>query len=189
MPPEHSDWPGPQQPQAGSVGPGQAGFAQAGLAEAPASAAPALVVRTRSTERTLHGGSTYRIGRDPKSDIVVADSRVSWRHGTLRVDGDVWLLEDGGSTNGTFVGLQRIDRVPIAGDCVVRLGNPDDGPVLRCMLQAAAPPGAAASPAAAAAAAAFAPPAAVAPVAPFEPAPPFQPAGPPPPSPLPAAAP
>jgi ABC transport system ATP-binding/permease protein len=181
------------------VGPGQAGLAQAGLAEAPASAGsagasavPALVVRTRSAERTLHGGSTYRIGRDPKSDIVVADSRVSWRHGTLRVEGDTWLLEDVGSTNGTFVGLNRIDRVPIVGDCVVRLGNPDDGPVLRCMLQAATPPGVSPPPEAAApfapqaaapfapqAAAPFAPPAAqpaaVDPVAPFEPAPPFEP--------------
>jgi ABC-type multidrug transport system ATPase subunit len=104
---------------------------------------PALVVRTRSSERTLYGGSSYRIGRDPKSDIVVADSRVSWRHGVLRVEGDGWLLEDVGSTNGTFVGLQRIERIPIATDCVVRLGNPDDGPILRCMPQAAAaPPGA-----------------------------------------------
>jgi ABC-type multidrug transport system ATPase subunit len=104
-----------------------------------ATAVPTLVVRTRSSERTLHGGTSYRIGRDPNSDIVMADSRVSWRHGVLRVDGDGWLLEDLGSTNGTFVGLQRIERVPIAADCVVRLGNPDDGPVLRCMLQAAAP--------------------------------------------------
>src|SRR5271165_7196240 len=138
MPPEHSDWPGQQQPQAGSLSASPAGFAQAGLAEAPASAGPAgpagrsavpaLVVRTRSSERTLYGGSSYRIGRDPKSDIVVADSRVSWRHGVLRVEGDGWLLEDVGSTNGTFVGLQRIERIPIAADCVVRLGNPDDGP-------------------------------------------------------------
>src|SRR5580700_11513887 len=153
MPPEHSDWPGQQQPQAGSPGPAPAGFAQAGLAEAPASAAPAggpaapaLVVRTRSSERTLHGGSSYRIGRDPKSDIVMADSRVSWRHGVLRVEGDGWLLEDVGSTNGTFVGLQRIERIPIAADCVVRLGNPDDGPILRCMPQAAAPPAERAAP-------------------------------------------
>jgi ABC transport system ATP-binding/permease protein len=101
---------------------------------------PALVVRTRSSERTFYAGSNYRIGRDPKSDIVVADSRVSWRHGVLRVEGNGWLLEDVGSTNGTFVGLQRIERFPIAADCVVRLGNPDDGPILRCMPQAAAAP-------------------------------------------------
>ena len=145
MPPEHSDWPGQQPPPAGSPGPAPAGFAQAGLAEAPASAGPAggsavpaLVVRTRSSERTLYGGSSYRIGRDPKSDIVMADSRVSWRHGVLRFEGDGWLLEDVGSTNGTFVGLQRIERIPIAADCLVRLGNPDDGPILRCVPQAAA---------------------------------------------------
>src|SRR5580704_12200832 len=160
MPPEHSDWPGQQQPPAGSPGPAPAGFTQAGLAEAPASAGtadgpvgssavPALVVRTRSSERTLHGGSSYRIGRDPKSDIHVDDSRVSWKHGVLRVEGAGWLLEDVGSTNGTFVGLQRIERIPIAADCLVRLGNPDDGPILRCVPQAAAASPVAASPVAA----------------------------------------
>src|ERR1700740_2237908 len=114
MPPEHSDWPGQQQPQAGSAGPGQAGLAQAGLAEAPASggpaaasAVPALVVRTRSAERTLPGGSIYRIGRDPKSDIFVADSRVSWRHGTLRVEGNGGLLEDARRPKRAFGGTQR----------------------------------------------------------------------------------
>src|SRR5580700_2333367 len=165
MPPEHSDWPGQQQPQAGSPGPAPAGFAQAGLAEPPASAgpagrpaAPALVVRTRSSERTLYGGSSYRIGRDPKSDILVDDSRVSWRHGVLRVEGDRWLLEDVGSTNGTFVGLQRIERIPIASDCLVRLGNPDDGPILRCVPQAAAASPVAPSPVAASPRAAPPPP-------------------------------
>jgi ABC transport system ATP-binding/permease protein len=172
MPPEHPDWPGQQQPQAGPLGPAPAGFAQAGLAEAPASAgpggtsaAPALVVRTRSSEHTLHGGTTYRIGRDPQSEIVVADSRVSWRHGALRVEGDGWVLEDVGSTNGTFIGLHRIDRVPIAADCVVRLGNPDDGPVLRCMPQGARP-------------APVEPRRLAEPAAPFQQAPPFEPAPP-----------
>ena len=99
---------------------------------------PSLVVRTRSSEHTLRGGTIYRIGRDPKADIVVEDSRVSWQHGVLRLDGNTWVLEDVGSTNGTFVGLQRIDRFAVVVDCVVHLGNPDDGPVLRCMPEATA---------------------------------------------------
>ena len=101
---------------------------------------PDLVVRTQRSEHTLHGGSTYRIGRDPESDIVVPDTRVSWRHGVLQVDGAGWVLEDIGSTNGTFVGPQRVERVMISSDCVIHLGNADDGPVLRCMPQAVAPP-------------------------------------------------
>jgi ABC transport system ATP-binding/permease protein len=147
MPPEHFDW-SDQPPQAG---PSPAGLAQAGLAEAaPRSAGPAggpavpdLVVRTRRSDHTLHAGATYSIGRDTASDIVVLDSRVSWRHAVIRVEGDGWLLEDAGSTNGTFVGLQRVERVPIVHDSVVRLGNPEDGPILRFILEApsAAQPG------------------------------------------------
>jgi ABC-type multidrug transport system ATPase subunit len=139
MPPEHSDWSDRQQPQAG---PSAAGIAPAGVAEAAprsaGSAVPALVVRTRRSDHTLPVGATYTIGRDPAADIVVLDSRVSWRHGTVRVEGNGWLLEDLGSTNGTFVGLQRVDRVPIANETLVRLGNPEDGPILRFVLEASA---------------------------------------------------
>ena len=83
----------------------------------------------------MKAGTAYRIGRDPKSDIVMTDSRVSWRHGVMRVDGGTWIIEDLGSTNGTFLGLQRLDRIEVSAECVVRLGNPDDGPVLRCVPQ------------------------------------------------------
>jgi ABC-type multidrug transport system ATPase subunit len=76
----------------------------------------------------------------------MTDSRVSWRHGELRVDGDGWIIEDLGSTNGTFLGSQRLERVEIREECVIRLGNPDDGPVLRFVPQVpaagAAPPAA-----------------------------------------------
>jgi ABC-type multidrug transport system ATPase subunit len=101
---------------------------------------PHLVVRTRRSDHRLHAGSSYRIGRDPSSDIVLTDGRVSWQHAMLRVDGADWVLEDSGSTNGTFLGQRRVERVEIGEDCVVRLGNPDDGPLLRCMPQLAAPP-------------------------------------------------
>ena len=101
---------------------------------------PDLVVRTRRSDHKFREGSTYRIGRDPQSDIVMTDSRVSWKHGVLRVEGEAWVLEDAGSTNGTFLGARRVNRVEIGADCVVRLGNPDDGPILRCMPQLAPPP-------------------------------------------------
>jgi ABC-type multidrug transport system ATPase subunit len=89
----------------------------------------------------MKAGTTYHIGRDPKSDIVMTDSRVSWRHGELLFDGSAWIIKDLGSTNGTFLGPQRLDRIEIGAECVVRLGNPDDGPVLRCVPQVPAAAG------------------------------------------------
>lgn len=99
-------------------------------------AGPALLVRTPDAERSLSAGRSYYLGRDPQSDIVVNDSRVSWRHAVLRVDGSSWLLEDVGSTNGTFQGGERIQRLAISGSCSVRLGHPNDGPALSCVVSA-----------------------------------------------------
>ena len=82
----------------------------------------------------LQAGPSYRIGRDPESDIVVVDPRVSWLHAVLRSAPDGWLLEDSGSTNGVFVGPQRVQQVPITGDCLFRLGHPQDGPAVSCSL-------------------------------------------------------
>jgi ABC-type multidrug transport system ATPase subunit len=73
------------------------------------------------------------VGRDPQSDIVVPDVRVSWWHAVLRHEQGAWILEDAGSTNGTFVEARQVDRYTISADCVVRLGNPDDGPLMRCV--------------------------------------------------------
>ncbi|HEY2267226.1 MAG TPA: FHA domain-containing protein, partial [Streptosporangiaceae bacterium] len=88
-------------------------------------------MRTRRSDHRLDSGTEYRIGRDPAADIVLTDARVSWRHAVLRADGQSWVLEDLGSTNGTYVGAERTSRVDIRDNCVVRLGNPDDGPLLR----------------------------------------------------------
>src|SRR5262249_45476698 len=85
--------------------------------ESAHSPGPVLLLRTRDAERSLPAGRSYFIGRDPQSDIVVNDSRVSWRHAVLRQDGSTWLLEDVGSTNGTFQGRDRVQRVTISGSC------------------------------------------------------------------------
>src|SRR5215471_8101791 len=150
--------------------------------EAPATV-PALVVRTQGFDRSLEPGRSYSIGRNPESDIVVEEARVSWRHAVLRLDGSIWLLEDVGSTNGTFVGVRRVQRVQITADTVVRLGHPDDGQRLWCSVTPArqAAPAADESPAAptpTAAAGPFAPaypPAASAPPAAAPAPPPYYP--------------
>jgi ABC transport system ATP-binding/permease protein len=132
------------------------------------SSAPALVVRTQGSDRSLQAGPSYSIGRNPESDIVVDEARVSWRHAVLRLEGTTWLLEDVGSTNGTFVGLERVQRVPITADVLIRLGHPDDGQALSCSLAAPPQPARPASPPTAVAdhrTAVYPPPAAAPPVA------------------------
>jgi ABC transport system ATP-binding/permease protein len=91
-----------------------------------------LRVRTPDSDRLLDSAASYRVGRDPQSDIVLADPRVSWQHAVLRRQDGGWLLEDSGSTNGTFVDQQRVRQVTISADCSIRLGHPADGPQLRC---------------------------------------------------------
>jgi ABC-type multidrug transport system ATPase subunit/pSer/pThr/pTyr-binding forkhead associated (FHA) protein len=91
----------------------------------------------RTTHR-LEAGTEYRIGRDERADIPVNDPRVSWDHATLYASGGIWVLEDKGSRNGTYAGSERISRLNIDGPCVIHVGNPEDGPVLRFELEAVA---------------------------------------------------
>ena len=72
---------------------------------------------------------------------MITDARVSWRHAVLRLEEGRWVLADRASTNGTYAGGQRVDRIEIDGECQVRLGHPADGPTLSCSVTGAAPPG------------------------------------------------
>ncbi len=98
-------------------------------------AAPPLLVRTVRNTHRLDSGQEYRIGRDERADIPLVDARVSWEHAVLRVEGQVWVLEDRGSRNGTFLGSERIMRLDISKPYVVHFGHPEDGPVLRFELE------------------------------------------------------
>ena len=108
--------------------------AEAEHPDAPAASVPPLAVRAQGSGQTLQAGAVYWIGRDPEADIVVDEPVVSWRHAVVMASGDRWLLEDAGSTNGTFAGGQRVRRVEITGTCQVRLGHPDAGPVVSCSI-------------------------------------------------------
>ncbi|MCX4833424.1 FHA domain-containing protein [Streptomyces sp. NBC_01016] len=79
---------------------------------------------------TLDASRPYTLGRDPQGDIVLDDARVSWRHATISWGGRSWVIEDHGSTNGTFVQGQRIHQMEIGPGSSVHLGNSTDGPCL-----------------------------------------------------------
>ncbi|WP_264927574.1 FHA domain-containing protein [Streptomyces sp. A012304] len=89
---------------------------------------PELVLELNGRTWTLDPSRAYTLGRDPQGDIVLDDARVSWRHATVSFNGRGWVLEDHGSTNGTYAQGQRIQQVEIGPGSVVHLGNATDGP-------------------------------------------------------------
>lgn len=65
-------------------------------------------------------GDQITVGRDSTNEIVINDVEISRRHARLNFQGGKYVLEDLGSTNGTFVNGQRLagPRVLKAGEVV-----------------------------------------------------------------------
>ncbi|MGW2305368.1 FHA domain-containing protein [Streptomyces sp. NPDC001809] len=102
-----------------------------------APATPQLVLEIDGDTTRMTPGRVYRIGRDPTSDVVLADARASWHHAVLSAAAGRWTLVDEGSTNGTFTDGLRVDGPRAVGPgTVVRFGHPEDGP--RAVLSAGA---------------------------------------------------
>ncbi|MGW7046434.1 FHA domain-containing protein [Streptomyces avermitilis] len=99
---------------------------------------PELVLELNGRTWTLDASRPYTLGRDPQGDIALEDARVSWRHATISWSGRSWVIEDHGSTNGTFVQGQRIHQMEIGPGSAVHLGNATDGPRLNLSGAAAA---------------------------------------------------
>ncbi|MDQ0778182.1 ABC-type multidrug transport system ATPase subunit [Streptomyces aurantiacus] len=91
---------------------------------------PELVLELNGRTWTLDAARPYTLGRDPQGDIVLDDARVSWRHATISWGGRSWVIEDHGSTNGTFVQGQRIHQMEVGPGSAVHFGNATDGPRL-----------------------------------------------------------
>ena len=63
-------------------------------------------------------GDSLTIGRDPECDIVIDDSYSSSSHARLFRDAQQHLVEDLGSTNGTYLNRQKVST-----PAVVRIGD------------------------------------------------------------------
>jgi pSer/pThr/pTyr-binding forkhead associated (FHA) protein len=70
------------------------------------------------------GDGPVLLGRGTDAAIRLDDDYVSTRHARIAAAGDQWFVEDLGSTNGTYLGSQRITSpTPIGLNIQVRLGK------------------------------------------------------------------
>jgi hypothetical protein len=82
------------------------------------------------TEGSLAGtrvsltGKPIFIGRANDSTLVLTDDYASTRHARISETNGVWYLEDLGSTNGTYVGQNKVTGpVPLEAGVTVRIGK------------------------------------------------------------------
>jgi len=70
------------------------------------------------------GTEPILLGRGTDAAIRLDDDYVSTRHARFATNGEQWFVEDLGSTNGTYIGSQRVTSPePVAIGTAVRLGK------------------------------------------------------------------
>jgi len=122
-------------PRARTAGAGAAGGTEQpapqaggrGSRAARASTTPTRLVVTegplRGTTLPL-GSSAVLIGRAPSCTLVLDDDYSSSRHARIFPQGGQWLVEDLGSTNGTFLGEVKVQQpTPVPPGAQVRIGQ------------------------------------------------------------------
>lgn len=100
--------------------PGRGGRPQA------AQSAQWLVVTTGELQgrRFALSGQPISIGRAPDSTIVIRDDFASNRHARVRPQDGQWVVEDLGSTNGTYLGRARVTApTPVPLGVPIRIGR------------------------------------------------------------------
>ncbi|HTY60364.1 MAG TPA: FHA domain-containing protein [Bacteroidota bacterium] len=92
------------------------------------------VRRGKILTRQLAFDTGFTLGRGDGCDVQFADENVSTGHASVLQEGNLWWLEDLASTNGTFIGGNRITgRVPLPLKKDVHFGR--KGPVVLFVLE------------------------------------------------------
>lgn len=73
--------------------------------------------------RFLLDSDTTIAGRHPNCEIFLDDVTVSRKHAAFARQGDGFVVRDLGSLNGTYVGRDRVDEVPLEAGQEVQIGK------------------------------------------------------------------
>jgi hypothetical protein len=94
---------------------------------APVSNAPSAVMAIRCpgqpVGRIAMRQGTVRLGRSLDNDVVLADDRVSRRHGQIGARHGMLVYTDLGSTNGSFLNSGRVTEIALGPGDVLLLGS------------------------------------------------------------------
>jgi pSer/pThr/pTyr-binding forkhead associated (FHA) protein len=85
-----------------------------------------LVVTEGALKGTRIGltGAPVLIGRADDSTLVLTDDYASTRHARVTLQDGMWMVEDLGSTNGTYLGSRKLDGpVPMEPGVPLRIGR------------------------------------------------------------------
>lgn len=90
---------------------------------------PAVNEAVLTVRTGLKAGSSFRIGQGivtigrSEANIIIPDDTVSRQHARIYYSGSGYVLEDLGSTNGTFVNNYKISSSPVKQGDLLRLGK------------------------------------------------------------------
>jgi pSer/pThr/pTyr-binding forkhead associated (FHA) protein len=80
--------------------------------------------RKREIRRCPLSDGAFVLGRNPTCDVHIADGSLSRNHARFIVNKDSTVVEDMGSTNGTWVGNDRLSKpVAVTPEDVVKVGD------------------------------------------------------------------
>lgn len=63
------------------------------------------------------------IGRSNELDVVLVEDMVSRKHAKISWHNDSLIIEDLGSTNGTFVNGRKVERAPLVAGSTLQVGE------------------------------------------------------------------
>ena len=82
-----------------------------------------LLVEWGNESIVLEPEKVYVLGRDISSDISIDSSRISRAHLRFSFNKKSWEIQDLASSNGTFVGSKKIEKIEIVKQTVLNLGG------------------------------------------------------------------